>query len=325
MDPCLASSRRALLIANCLVVTALCVAALIVAAAARGDVFLQGDSLQTSAIVSMPGCTLSDGGANVPAAMIDCASQGYSAAASAAYTASATNAGGAVSVFAESAAGSIGGGAGQAASGSGTAIASITWQMTSSTHYSLAVTQDPTPGGATVVFQTSTGAALPPSGIVAAGFYDLRGDAIAFSLAEDDGGVQTVSVGPLTAAGEVSFAPVGSSSLVRGTVTAGGSAAPGLLVEALVGASIVAATTTGLDGTYLLDGLPGPVEIRVSDPALVLATQQSGVLTPPAVYDVDLAPITTVSTLSTSLLAGLGLLLVGTTLACLPSRGARAR
>jgi hypothetical protein len=84
---------------------------------------------------------------------------------------------------------------------------------------------------------------------------------------------------------------VGDPALIQGTVSAFGSGLPGIVVEALdAGQQVVTQTSTGLDGSYLLGGLPGPVAVRVTDPGGSWASQTSGTVTPPATVDFDLTP-----------------------------------
>ena len=133
---------------------------------------------------------------------------------------------------------------------------------------------------------------LPPSGVATASdFYTLRADAFSNALAMDSNGAETVTDGPKSASAQVTFAEVGSSTLIRGTVTSGGVGQRAFLIEALQNGLVIAIATTGDDGTYLLAGLPGTVTIRVSDPEGDLATEFSAPLAPPSTFDAELGAL----------------------------------
>lgn len=291
---------------------------LVSASPAAAQVIEQGSSLLTTANAIMPGCTDTDGGAGATEATASCSAMGYSGASSAVTTASSSTSGGEISAFGEASAGSIGPPATQSASANATSQATITWQMLSDTHYSMSLA---TSGGATAQLDAG-GGALPASGVATPGFYTLSANASAFAQALDADGVVTVTVGPRSASARVRFAAVGSPTLILGTVSAGGIGAPGLLVEALDGAAVVASTLTGDDGSYLLPDLPGPVAIRASDPAGEFATQVSSPQTPPATFDADLAPA--VPALPGAFPAALGLALLAGAALRLRARRRRA-
>ncbi len=260
------------------------------ASPARAEVFLQGESILTVATAQTLGCTDSDGGGGATEATAACAAFGYTAAASAQTSSSASASGGSVSVLAEGGATSVGGNGNQNASGNGTSTAVITWQMTTDTHYSVSSLALPTPGNATAGLEDAVGNPLATSGVVPAGFYVLLAHTMASALAQDVNGAESVSAGPFSASAHVTFAEVGSPTLVLGTITVAGVGRPGLVVDAFVGQTIVASAITAADGSYLLPNLPGTVTLEISDPTGVLAMQTSGPLTPPQTVNVDLPP-----------------------------------
>jgi hypothetical protein len=244
-----------------------------------------GTSLLTSASASTPGgCSMMDGGAGFTEATASCAAMGYLGDGSAASSLFSSPAGGSVSVFAVAAATSTGSPSNLTASGQGDSHALVTWQLFSSYHYSLSTSLL---DSATASLSGTSGA-LPASGVLTPDFYTLRADGTAFALAQDQNGAETITQGPLAASASVTFAAVGSSTLIRGSVLACGVPVQGLLIEALSGESVVASTVTGDDGSYLLPGLPGAVTLRISDPNGVYATEISASLTPPLTFDADL-------------------------------------
>lgn len=255
---------------------------------ALAEVFLQGESILTLATALTLGCNESDGGAAATEATAACAAFGYTAAASAQTSSLASTSGGSVSVAAEAGATSVGGNGNQSASGNGTSTVAITWQMTADTHYSVSSLVTPTPLNATAELQDAMGNPLPASGVLSPGFYVLLGHTMASALARDVNGAESTSAGPFSASGDVTFADVGSTTLVLGRITVGGLGKAGLLVEAVVGQTVVASAITAADGTYLLPNLPGAITLQVTDPAGALPTQVSGTLTPPETFDLDL-------------------------------------
>jgi len=213
-----------------------------------------------------------------------CAAMGYTAVAHAETSLVASTSGGSVSVYGEASAHATGSPSQLNASGQATSIANITWYVSSNVHYSLSTAVQ---GGASASFQDS-GGPLPPSGVLTTGYYTLYSNGNAYALARDINGAETVSVGPRIASAEVTFASVGSLTLIRGTVLGCGVPVQGLLVEAISGGSVVASAVTGNDGTYLLPDLPGAVDVRISDPNGVYATEVFANQTPPIVFDADL-------------------------------------
>ncbi len=252
------------------------------------EVFLQGTSILGLATAQTLGCNESDGGGGATQAQASCSFAGYAASASAEAEASGSTTGGQVRVFAEASASSVGGNQQNTASGVGTATVVVSWQITSDTQYSVESVVDSAPGGGTAGFTEGDGTPLPASGLLPAGFYALRADASAIALAEDRNGVEVSNVGPFNATARVVFAPVDSPSLLFGKVTSRSVGVGGLELAALVGGNVVATTRSGDDGGYLIDGLPGAVEIRVSDPTGQLPTALFGPVTPPARFDIEL-------------------------------------
>ena len=252
------------------------------------QVFDLGGSLRATATATTPGCTQSDGGGGATQAVASCAAQGYTAAGSARASLISSTSGGSVSAFGEGAATATGSISNFTASGLGDGGAVVSWSMISNTHYSLSTSAS---GGGTASFSDGLSGPLPPSGTLPTDIYTLRADAFAFAQAQDINGAESVTAGPLEASARVTFAVVGSSTLILGTVLAGGVGKPGLLVEALDGGTVVASTLTGDDGSYLLPDLPGIVTLRISDPEGGFITQVSAPLTPPATFDADLEPI----------------------------------
>ncbi len=248
-----------------------------------------GDSLLASASATMPGCTDTDGGADATEAAAACSTMvGYAAAGSARASFTSSTSGGTVDAFAQASAASIGPPATQTATGAGDGQAVVSWTMGSDTLYSLSTTIS---GGASASFSDGMSGPLPPSGTLPPDIYELRASASALAQAQDLNGAESVTAGPREASARVTFAPVGSPTLIRGTVLAGGVGTPGLLVEALDGGTVVASTLTGDDGSYLLDGISGPVRLRISDPEGGFASLLSDPLSPPATLNADLEPI----------------------------------
>lgn len=249
-----------------------------------------GGSFTSTAGANTPGCSDSDGGAGVSLATASCSdAQGYTAAGSGAAGFTQDANGGQAEASASASASSIGALPPQQSNGSGTGSASMSWFVGSNTYYSLASVSA---GSSLVNFSGSMGS-LPPSGILATGTYGLAVSAGANATASDVGGAQVVNATPASALGTLTFAAVGSPTLVRGTVTAAGLGRSGLLVEVLGpdrGSEGVIRTLTGDDGSYLLPFLVGAVTLRVSDPDGGFAPVISPPLTPPTVFDVDLAP-----------------------------------
>lgn len=247
-----------------------------------------GNSRVATANAVTPGCNEADGGAGATAAAASCDAQGYTAVASASASSTLSADGGTASASAYGVATSTGSISNFTATGSGNGQIALSWSMLSATHYSLSVT---VAGGGTAAFSDGMSGPLPPSGILPADVYQLNVGATALAQARDINGVETVIAGPVSASARVSFAEVGSTTLILGTVLAGGVGTPGLLVEARVGGTVVASTLTGDDGSYLLPDLPGTVTLRISDPAGGFAPRLSAPLMPPATFDVDLEPI----------------------------------
>ena len=249
-----------------------------------------GGSLLATATAETPGCSDSEGGANATEAVASCAAQGYTAAGSAGASLTSSTSGGSASAFAEAAASSTGSSSNFTASGLGNGAAVVSWSMGSDTHYSVSISAA---GGASASFSDGTSGPLPPSGVLPADIYQLRADAFASAQAQDINGAESVTDGPKEAFARVTFAVVGSSTLIRGTVLAGVVGRPGLLVEALIGETVVASALTGDDGSFLLPDLPGTVTLRISDPGDSFLTEVSNPLTPPATFITDLesAPI----------------------------------
>ncbi len=253
-----------------------------------GQVVELSGSRVATANATTPGCSESDGGADATAAAAACDAQGYTAAASAQASFGSSSSGGTVSAFAQGVATSTGSSSNFTATGAGSGQAVVSWSMLSDTHYSLSVTQA---DGGTASFSDGMSGPLPSSGILPADIYQLRAGADALAQARDINGPETVTAGPAQASARVRFAVVGSTTLILGTVLAGGTGAPGLLVEALVGGSVVDSTLTGDDGSYLLPDLPGTVTLRISDPAGGFAPLISAPLSPPATFNADLEPV----------------------------------
>jgi len=267
--------------------TVLILAAMVLPFVASAEVFDLGGSFVAFAEATMPGCTDSDGGGSVSEAVAACAAGGYSAAARAEAAASATTAEGSVFAFAEGAATSIGNPGTQSASGNASGTAVNSWTMDADTYYVLSIEAS---GGATAEFTDDVSGPFPPSGILVADTYTLRATALANAIAEDSGGAQTVTAGPRAASGQVMFADVGSPDLIRGTITAGGTAMPGVRVEARDAGGVVKIAFTGDDGAYLLPDLPGTVTLEISHPLGGFVPLQSPLLTPPTTFDADLVP-----------------------------------
>jgi hypothetical protein len=257
---------------------------------ARAEVFVQGNSILTVATAFTLGCNESHGGGGATDALALCAANGYTAGAAAHTESGASASGGSVSVFAEAGATSVGGSANRTASGNGTSTAVITWQMTTDTHYAVSSVSLPTPANASAVFEDTLGNPLATSGVLAPGFYVLRGTTMASAFAMDVNGAESVSAGPFSASADVTFADVGSPTLVLGTITVGGLGTAGLRVDALASQTVVASAITAADGTYLLPDLPGTITLRISDPTGVVPTKTSGALSPPQTFDLDLPP-----------------------------------
>ncbi len=263
-------------------VLALCIAPMTATAA----VFDLGGSAPLTASATMPGCSDSDNGGGSSQATASCAAGGYAAAASAQASRTASVEGGEVFAFAEAAATSIGPPGTQQASGNASGSANNSWTVTTDTWYSLAVESS---GGATAEFTDDVSGPFPPSGVLTPDTYVLRAVASANATAQDSSGAQTVTAGPQEGSASVVFAEVGSPDLIRGTITAGGSAVPGVRVEARDGGVVVKVAFTGNDGSYLLDDLPGTVTLHVSHPLGGFVPLVSAPLTPPTTFDADLA------------------------------------
>ncbi len=256
-----------------------------------------GESFVATAVAVTPGCTVSDGGADVTNATALCDAQGYTAAGTAQASLNSSETGGDVFAFAEAAATSTGSISNLTATGSGDGAAVVTWLMQSSTHYSRSIAIS---DGASASFSSDISGPLGPSGIVPGDFYTLRANASALAQAQDINGVESVTDGPRDASMRIVFAVVGSITLIRGTVLADGEGIPGLLIEAMGNESngsegngnqaIVASTLTGDDGSYLLPNLAGTVTLRISDPQGMFLTQVSDPLTPPTSFNTNLLP-----------------------------------
>jgi hypothetical protein len=270
-----------------------------------------GTSILTTANASVlpGGCSVMDGGGGSTEATASCAAMGSTAAGSAQSSLSSSTSGGSATAFAQASATSSGGPSNLTATGQGGSSALVTWEMLSNTHYSLRTTTS-----GTGVARLEGPGPLPPSGILSPGFYTLRAQGTALAQAQDSNGAETVTAGPHTGTADVTFASVGSLTLILGTVTSGGSGAPGLLVEAIDGGAVVASTSTGDDGSYLLPDLPCSVVLRVSDPEGILATQFSGLLVPPATFDADLSAVVPALSAPFAVALGLGLALCARTM-----------
>lgn len=113
--------------------------------------------------------------------------------------------------------------------------------MASDTLYSLSTTIS---GGASASFSDGSSPPLPPSGTLRPDIYELCASASALAQAQDVNGVEIVTAGPREASAWITFAPVGSPTLIRGTVLAGGAGMAGLLVEARDGGIVIASALT---------------------------------------------------------------------------------
>jgi hypothetical protein len=135
----------------------------------------------------------------------------------------------------------------------------------------------------------------------------------AFAVAQDINGPERVPAIPITGEGSVTFAPVGSITLIMGVVLANGvGGGSGLLVEALdTGDLVIANTSTGDDGSYLLANVSGDVTVRASDPSGGFVAQRSAPLSAPATQNFDLAPAPAVPALSAPAIALLCLMILG--------------
>jgi len=284
---------------------------LLLVPAATAQIIFQGGAFQTNVSANTPGCSDFGGDVGLSPASATCTTGGYSAVSSATAGFSTHPKGGATTASAEAAATSIGPPAQDQSSATSTNNASAGWKISVTTHYSL-VTE--TSGGAFVNFSgPGISFPAPASGILTGtgigDGYSLNVSVTASAFALDSGGAQTVTGVPQHVIASVTFAEVGSSTLIMGTVLAGGVAMPNLFVEALDGLVVVATTQTANDGSYLLDGLPTSVTLRISDPNSLFVTETSPLLFPPTTYNADLAPISAVPALGASMLLLLTLLL----------------
>lgn len=282
--------------------------ALLLAPAALAQITFDGGSFQTEVSAGTPGC-LDDGidGVGVSPGTASCTTGGYSAVASATAGFSSQANGGEVTAAGEAEAATTGGPPLESSTAISTSTAGAAWILGAPAHYSLVIESA---GGA---FTNFSGMGVPfpapPSGIVTGTNYSLNVSVNMTAAANDLSGAEIVVATPQTVTASVTFAPVGSPTLIMGTVLAGGSAMPNLLIEALDGPVVVATTQTANDGSYLLDGLPASVNIRSSDPSGAFVTETSSLLFPPATYNTDLAPITTIPALRGPFLLGLALML----------------
>jgi hypothetical protein len=280
---------------------------LIAAPGATAQILFQSGSFQTSVGANTPGCSDPGGDVGVSPATASCVTGGYAAVASGAAGFSTHPSGGQVTVSGEAAATSVGPPSQDQSSAHSTNNAGANWKLSVPTHYSL-VTE--ISGGAFVNF-SGPGVAFPPppSGILTGVDYGLNASVAMSATARDSNGAETVTAVPQAATITVTFAEANSPTLIMGTVLAGGSPMPNLLIEALDGLAVVATTRTGSDSSYLLDGLPASVTLRISDPASIFASETSSLLFPPATFDADLEMNPSVPILRDPLLAGLALLL----------------
>jgi hypothetical protein len=270
---------------------------LLIPASADAQVTPQGGSFQTTASANAPGCSDNDGGLGISPAAAACVDgQGYAASAGSSAGFAQDAQGGSATVSAEASATVIGSAAHQQSTGNASGIVGMSWLVGSDVHYSLS---SDVSGGGFAQLSDNMGI-LPPSGVLAAGnSYGFNAGASAFANAKDVNGAETVIATPSDATAVVTFAVVGSLTLVMGTATAGGGGMAGLLVEALDGSQVVVATTlTGDDGSYLLPSIGTTVTLRISDPGARFATAVSPPLSAPATFDTDLAPIPNVPALS---------------------------
>lgn len=254
---------------------------LLIAPAAFAQITPLGGSVNASVNVSAQGCSQGDGGVGSTQASAACSINGYAAAAGSTATVTVHSFGGVVSGSAEGGATVPGLGSSGQSNAVATGNVAHTWQLGANTHYTL---MTETSGGGAVDF----GSGLPPSGILSPGFYGLLVNTHISLVALDWMGPETVIAVPESAMGRVTFAEVGSPTLILGQVLAGGAAQPGLLVEALDGGVVVASALTANDGAYLLPDLGPSVMLRISDPQGVFATQFSPLLAPPMTFDADL-------------------------------------
>ena len=260
---------------------ALLFAPLFLAPAAFAQITPVGGTVNAFAHVVIPGCDLTDGGVGSTEASTACSLSGYAAAADSTSTLTVHSFGGIVTGSAAGGATVPGLGTSGQSNANGSSSAVHTWQLGGDTHYTL---QTEISGGGVVNF----GSSLPPSGILSAGFYGLAVSASIAVVAFDSMGPETVNAVPESVMGRVTFAEFGSPTLIKGQVLAGGAAQPGLLIEALDGAVIVATAFTANDGAYLLPDLGPSVRLRISDPQGIFATQFSPPVAPPATFDADL-------------------------------------
>ncbi|MEM7079628.1 MAG: hypothetical protein AAF513_13480, partial [Pseudomonadota bacterium] len=178
------------------------------------------------------------------------------------------------------------------ATASGNASALENWTLSGDTHFSVALdSQSDFDGTASSANATATfsGGGGASSGILSAGTYSMLTSASSNAGASESG-AQTGAANA-EAMGRVTFAPVGSPTLVRGTITAGGLAQPGLIVEAFDGTTLIDSALTGDDGSYLLPEVLVAATLRVRDPNGGFQTLETSVLAPPAVFDTNLPPL----------------------------------
>jgi hypothetical protein len=281
---------------------------LVAAPSATAQILFQGGSFQTSVAANTPGCSDDlGGGVGVSPATASCVTGGYAAVANGAAGFSTHPNGGEVTASGEATATSVGPPSQGQSSANSTNNAGANWKLSVPTHYSLVTDIS---GGAFVNF-SGPGVAFPPppSGILTGVDYGLNASVAVSATARDSNGAETVTAVPQAGAIVVTFAEVNSPTLIMGTVLAGGSPMPSLLIEALEGPVVVATTRTGNDSSYLLDDLPASVTLRISDPTNVFASETSSLLFPPTTFDADLEMNPSVPVLSDALLSGLALLL----------------
>jgi hypothetical protein len=274
------------------------------ASTAAGQVTLSSSTFQTGSTANTPTC--SDPGTGGPSISMGTASCGgpigYTSASSASADFTATATGGLLAASTQAAAAAPGGSPVQSSLSTASATSSGSWSVMASVHYSVAAT-----GDQNATIQGNGGVDLAPSGILPASeSLTVSLNPNVFAQARDNGPLTAASAS--TGEAEVTFAPVAANDLIMGTILAGGSPMAGLLVEALVSGSPIAATQTASDGSYLLSGIGVPVTLRLSDPGGAFATEFSPLLTPPVTYNADLAPVPAVPGLTR---VGLMVLLCG--------------
>lgn len=233
-----------------------------------------------------------DGGGGFSSATSSCSDlQGETAAASAFTDATSDARGGDFSVDAQAGATAVPapGPNNARAIATSTSTALENWSLAGDTFYVVSLSTVSDPGGPTGAANASasfSGGGGAPSGVLGMGTYSLQATADVSATANENGPVTSAASASATA--RVTFAPVASSTLVRGVVTAGGQPKAGLLVQAWSGPTLLDSALTGDDGNYLLPDVTAPAFLRFSDPLGRYVFVESGVVTPPAVVNADL-------------------------------------